>query len=394
MCGRKGDNTLRDILRAIMLHISAGNARATRAMVGTMIGVGMLALPYAVAQVGFALGIAAILLVGVVNAVLLELYADLVLARGGKARFIHVVGRELGVFGTWVASASCIGSMYGALLAYCLFGGQFLRVVTFSFMPMTPFLAMIAFFVLGSVATVGGSLRVARIQRFLLPTFLSLLAILSAFAVPSIHWSNFSGYAPEHFGTALGIMVFAFFGISAVPEARDFLGRASSTLPMVVRKAVAIVAVVYAVFVTAVLGVTGTSTTENAIEGLKNALGHNMYLLANVIALFIVLSVFMNLATALTNTYLYDLRLRFVPSWVFTMSVPFLLILFGATSMITVLNISGGILASIVAISLIIAYERARMSAELSKQSLRIPQIVVGLAFCLFVTILAFTIVG
>jgi hypothetical protein len=91
---------------------------------------------------------------------------------------------------------------------------------------------------------------------------------------------------------------------------------------------------------------------------------------------------------------LYDLRLRFAASWALTMSVPMLFILSGATSMSTVLNISGGILGSISGISMLIAYERARMSAELSKQSLRMPQFVVGLAFCLFVAILVLTIVG
>jgi tyrosine-specific transport protein len=377
-----------------MVVHSVGKARATRAMVGTMIGVGMLSLPYAVAQVGFVLGIIALVFVGVLSAIVLELYADLVLARGGKARFIHVVGRELGVFGTWVAGASFIGGIYGALLAYCISGGQLLRVVTFSLVPMTPFVATVVFFVLGALATVGGTLLVVRIQRLLLPTFLGLLAVLSVFALPSIHWSNFTGYAPEHLGAALGIMVFAFFGISSIPEARDFLGRSARTLPALTRKAVAIVAVVYTVFVVAVLGVTGPSTTESAIPGLKNALGHNMYLLATGIALLIVLSAFMNIATSLTNTYLYDLRVRFAMAWALTMSVPLAFVLFGTASISTVLNISGGVLASITGISMLVAYERARMSAELSKESLRVPQLVVGLAFCLFFAILVMTIVG
>jgi tyrosine-specific transport protein len=377
-----------------MSHISAGNARAIRVMVGTMIGVGMLALPYAVAQVGFVLGIAALVLVGVLSAIVLELYADLVLARGGKARFIHVVGRELGSFGTWVASASFIGSMYGALLAYCISGGMLLRVAIFSVFPLTPFEAMISFLTLAAVSTVGGSLLVARVQRFLLPTFLGLLAVLSVFALPSIELSNFSGYAPEHLGTALGIMVFAFLGMSSIPEARDFLGRAAGTLPTLVRKAVAIVAVVYVMFVSVVIGVTGSATTENAIPGLKNVLGHNLYLLATWIALLIVLSVFMNIATSLTNTYLYDFRFSFATSWVLTMSVPLIFVLLGMSSMSTALNISGGILGSITGITMLIAYERARMSAELSKQGLRMPQLVVGLAFCLFVAILVLTIVG
>ncbi len=375
------------------LH-SAGKARATRAMIGTMIGVGMLALPYAVSRVGFVLGIAVLLMVGVLSAIVLELYADLVLARGGKARFIHVVGRELGTFGTFVAGGAFVGSAYGALLAYCISGGQLLRTAMFAIVPMTPFEAIAAFFVLGAAATIGGSLLVARVQRFLLPAFLGLLGVLSILALPFIDGAHFSGYAPEHLGEALGIMVFAFFGLSAIPEARDFLGRSAQTLPNLVRKAVAGVALVYVAFVTVVVGVTGASTTENAIPGLKNALGHNGYLLATVIALLIVLSAFMNIASSLMNTYLYDLRLRFVASWALTMVVPLGFVAFGVSSMGTVLNISGGILGSIVGISMLVAYERARMSAELSKGALRIPQLVVGLAFCFFVAILVMTIVG
>lgn len=385
---------MRDTIASIMAVNSVANARATRMMVGTMIGVGILALPYAVAQVGFGLGIVALLAVGALSAVVLELYADLVLVRGGKARFIHVVGRELGSFGTFVAAAAYIGSTYGALLAYCIFGGQFLRTITFDVVPMTPFAAMIAFFTLGAVSTVGGSLLVARVQRVLLPTFLILMLVLAAFAFPHIHLEHFSGFAPEHLGTALGIMVFAFFGMSAIPEARDFLGRASAQLPRLSRKAVAIVACVYAAFITAVIGVTGASTTENAIPGLKNTLGHDIYLLATTIAFLITLSAFMNVASSLTNTYLFDIRLRFVMSWVLTMAVPLLFVALGATSMGAVLNISGGVLGSIAGICMLIAYERARMSAELSKDGLRIPQLVVGLAFCFFVAILVMTVVG
>lgn len=377
-----------------MASYSEGSARAVRVLMGTMIGVGMLALPYAVAQVGFVLGMLALVLVGALSAVVLELYADLVLVRGGKARFIHVIGRELGIFGTGVAAVAFIGSAYGALVAYCLFGGQFLRVVTFSFMPMTPFMATIVFFALGAVATAGGTLFIARVQRFLLPTFLTLLAVLSVLAVPYMDWEHFTGYAPEHFGTALGIMVFAFFGLSAIPEARDFLGRKASTLPQLARKAVLGVAGVYGIFVIAVVGVMGSATTENAIPGLKNVLGHNMYVLAAALALCIVLSAFMNVATALTNTYLFDFRLRFVTSWVLAMAAPFVVMMLGASSTSVVLNISGGVLGSIVGICMLVAYERARVSAEIPKHRLRIPQIIVGLTFCAFVAIVVMTIVG
>lgn len=373
---------------------SVANARALRMMIGTMIGVGILALPYAVAQVGFVLGVLALGVVGVLSALVLEIYADLVLARGGKARFIHVVGRELGPFGTFVASASFIGGIYGALLAYGIFGGQFLRTLTFSVMPMTPFAATMLFFVLGAFATIGGSLLVARVQRYMVPTFLLLMLVLVLFTIPHIRLEHFLWSAPENLGTSLGIMVFAFFGLSAIPEARDYLGRASARLPHVTGKAVAIVAGVYALFVAAVVGVTGATTTENAISGLRNTLGNEAYLLATTIMFLITLSAFMNVASSLTNTYLFDLRVRFFAAWMLTMSVPLSFVLLGVSSMGAVLSVTGGVLGSLAGITMLLAYERARMSAELSRDSLRIPQFVVGLVFCAFVAILVTTIVG
>ena len=369
-------------------------SRASRATIGTMIGVGMLALPFAVAQVGFFLGVLALVVTALIMGVVLELYADLVLARGGKARFIHVVSRELGHFGTFVATVAYIGSIYGALMAYCIFGGQFLRTVLFFFLPLTPVGATIAFFVLGALLTIGGSLFVARVQRVLLPIFFFLIAGLAAFALPHMQWSAFTAFEPMHLGAAFGVMVFAFHGVSAIPEARDILGRSSHLLSAVVWRSIGVVFAVYFVFSASVLGVTGSRTTENALTGLNNALGHSAFVFASLIALVVTLSAFMNVATALTNTYVYDIRLRFLPSWGLTMIVPIALVLAGLTSMSMILNFTGGVLGAVTGICMLIAYERARMSAELSKQGLRVPQLVVGLTFCVFVAVLVGSMIG
>ena len=110
--------------------------RAARPLIGTMIGVGLFGLPFAVMQLGFGLGMAVFAIVAMLTGTLALLYADLVLVRGGKARFIHVVQRELGPFGTFVAGAAFLGGSYGALLAYCLFGGQFLRAFIWGVLPL------------------------------------------------------------------------------------------------------------------------------------------------------------------------------------------------------------------------------------------------------------------
>jgi len=377
-----------------MPSVFVAKARASRAIIGTTVGVGMLSLPFVVAQIGFGLGIALLFVVAALSTILLTLYADLVLVRGGKARFIQVVGRELGHFGTFIAATAYIASIYGALLAYCIFGGQFLRIVTFSFVPLTPLVATLAFFVIAALSTVGGTLFVSRIQRVLLPIFFCLIATLAVFSIPSIDWSNFLGFAPEHIGVAFGVMVFAFHGMSAIPEARDLLGRSASLLPRVILRSMAIVLGIYGVFVFTMIGVTGDTTSENAILGLNNVLGNGAYILASVIALIVIFSAFMNIASSLTNTFLFDFRLRFIPAWFLTMTVPLVLFSLGVESLLTILSVTGGILGSVTAIALLVAYERARMSSELPRNSLKIPQILVGLTFCAFFVIIIMTIFG
>lgn len=369
-------------------------SRASRVTVGTMIGVGMLGLPFAVAQVGFIPGMIALIFIAIMSAIILELYADLVLVRKGKSRFIHVIGGELGHFGTFVATTAYIGSIYGALIAYCMFGGQFLRTVLFSWLPMTPLQSSLLFFVIGSVFTVGGIFFVARVQKILLPLFFLLIIVLAVVAFPQIEWTRFLTWNPEKFGLALGVMVFAFHAMSAIPEARDLLGRSPQCLPQVIRRSTVVVFFVYASFIMAVVGAVGTLTTEDAITGLNNVLGHSTYILASWIALLITISAFMNVSLSLVNTYVYDIRLGFASSWLLTMIVPIISIFLGVSSMNSVLNVTGGVLGSITAITMLIAYEKARMSAELPKRSLRVPQIVVGLCFCLFVFVLASTILG
>lgn len=358
-----------------------------RPLLGTMIGVGILGLPFAVLQVGVVPGIGIFALVATLNYLILRLYGDLVLMRGGKARFIHVMGRELGHVGTGIASFAYIASIFGALLAYLIFGGQFLRVVLFAWLPMTITQSTMMFFLLASFLTIGGSLFVAKAQKILLPLMFCTLGVLMIVAFPHMTIDRFMTPASGTVGTAFSMMFFAFFGIAGIPESRDMLGRDSRFLPRTIALAASIVACMYAVFAFGMVATMGTFTTENAILGLST-IGSGAVLLASGVALCITATAFMNLSTALTNTFLYDVRMRFLPSWFLTMSVPLLFFFFGARHIASVLSVTGGVFSALTAIMVLIAYERARVSADLPKNSMRISQWIVGGAFVVLVVMM------
>ncbi len=358
-----------------------------------MIGVGILGLPFVVAQVGVVVGMIELILAALVSYLVLRLYGDLMMVRGGKARFIQVIGRELGHFGTGVAAIAYIAATFGALLAFIIFGGQFLRVVTFSFLPLTIHMASIVFFVIASFFTIGGTLFVARAQKFLIPLFIGLVVLLMVVAVPHMTVAHFFASTSGDFSVPLGVMLFAFHGMSALPEMRDILGKRSNLLPKSTARAMIVVVLVYAVFIVGILGVTGAATTENAILGLST-IGKGLVLLASGIALLTTFNAYTNVATQLTNTFLYDLRMRFFAAWFLTATIPFVLFLVGAQRISSVLSITGGVLGSLVAIMMLVAYERARVSADLPKNSLQISQWVIGLTFVIFIGVMATTVVG
>ena len=259
---------------------------------------------------------------------------------------------------------------------------------------MSPWTASIWFFVIASVFTLGGSLFVARAQRILVPMFMTLLVVLTIIAIPHIDIQNYLTFTPQNIAVPLGVMLFAFQGMSALPEMRDILSRRPEWLSKSTVFAVSIVAVLYVIFITGVLGVTGAKTTENAIVGLGSSLGQSVVLLASGVAFLTTLTAYLNVTTALMNTYTYDLRLRFIPSWLLTSIIPLIFILLGVQSIVAVLGFSGGVLGPLTAIMMLIAYERARMGGDLPKYALRVPQWVVGLAFVIFASVMIGTIVG
>lgn len=365
--------------------------RGARPMVGTMIGVGILSLPFAVAQIGFFFGILELVVAAFVSYTVSRLYGELIMLRAGKPRFIHVMNRELGPFGVCASTIAYFFALYGGLIGFLLFGGQFLRVLLFSTIPLSSTSSSVLFFIIASFLTLGGSLFVTRVQRILIPLFLGLIGILGVIALPFLHVQNFLMFPGGNIVLPFGVMLFAFHGLSSMPEMRDALGRFGGLLPKSTFLAHAVVVAVYAFFIVTVLGVTGLLTTENAIPGLGSVLGPRIVLLASFIALMTTLNAYLGVSNAITNTYLFDLKFRFVPSWFLTAVVPIVIYFAGAQHITAVLSFDGGVLGSFVGIMVLIAYEKARFAADLPKNSLKVPQILVGLVFCIFVSVMVGT---
>ena len=377
-------------------HMEAGRLhlwRGMRPLIGTMIGVGMFGLPYAFAQAGYPLALAELLLIAGMNLVVLLMYSDLAIAREGHARFVGVIGEQLGPFGRVVAAFSFFASMWGALTAYVIAGGSFAHVLLGQVFGGSETLYQILFWVVCSLLVVGGLSFVNRMQAFVLPGFLLLLAALVVFALPHIDHVNLAFVHPEKFALPLGVILFAFGGISAIPEVRDVLGKDRKYLARTIALATAVVLCVYGLFTMTIVGTSGAQTGAEPFVGLAG-LSPFFVLIGALFGVFVVFTAFINLSTAAMNTLLYDYRLRYKSAWLAAVGVPFLLYLIGSHDMIKVVGLTGGLLSPVIGILIVLAHEKARFGHHLPKRALPIPVFAAFLAFATFAVMFVVTLVS
>jgi tyrosine-specific transport protein len=366
--------------------------KGMRPLLGTVVGVGIFGLPYAFAQVGPVFGFVLLVFVGILSFLALLLYADLILARNGHGRYLTVVGHDLRPVERVIASLAYFGAHYGALLAYVIVGGSFAHALISPFLGGVPLVYQAVFWVIGSLLIGGGLSFLVRLQGILFPLIFLLVIVHAFLLAPHLSLSNETAFHPEQAILALGIMLFAFGGLSAVPDMRDVLKRNKKMLRKSLFFGMLVIGVLYAAFSLLVVGVTGSDTTPEAIIGLAKVIGPFAESLGSFLGLGIVMSAYLSTGVSMTNALVYDWRMGMLSAWGTVTIVPIVLVFLGATNFIAVIGLTGGILASLLGIFLVIAYERARISHELPKHTLSVPQWLVLITFFMYSGMLLLTV--
>lgn len=367
--------------------------RGARPLIGTVVGVGIFGLPYVFSQAGYVYGLVELGLIAALSLLTYFIFADLLSVNKDHVRFVAVIGNQLGPFGRGLAAVAFFGTLWGAMLAYVIVGGQFMSLVLRPVLGGQLFNYQIAFWLLSSMCIVGGNFFVRRLQAVLIPIFFVMIVALALYALPQINFEYLTSLDSNRIWLPFGALIFAFGGFSAVPEARDVLGRRKNLLRWSLILATALVTVLYALFTLAVVGLTGPFTSVQAVDGLAlSTVPMFVGVFVSIIGLCTVFTAYVSVGSALTNSLLYDFRGRFVSSWWLAIVVPLGLFLIGARDFIHVIGATGGILGGLMGVLLMIAYERARLTAQLPKRALAMPQALVGLAFILFVAMIVLTI--
>lgn len=335
-------------------------------LTGTIIGAGILGLPYVFAQAGFFIGLFWLIFLGLVM-ILINLYlGEITLRTNAKHQLPGYSSKYLGKWGRKTMSIAIIFGIYAALLAYIIGEGQSLSKLFFENFEYSLFFG-IAFWALMTFFLNKGSVR--RLKNFEFWGVLSILFIifiLSFILLPEIQMQNITSLGSLgifNIFLPFGVVLFALLGFDSIPEMRLEIGNDRKMLKGAICLGALIPVVLYILFSFVFVGVLGLNAAEVATLSFSGLFGKFLFLLG----IFTMATSFFVLSFALRDYFIFDLRKRKI-SFFYVSFIPliayFIVSFFNLADFVTVLGIGGAISGGIVGILILFMNIRAKEKGD------------------------------
>ncbi len=332
--------------------------RALMLLMGTIIGAGILGLPYIYAESGYLTGIFNLVLVGIAAFLMIAYVGELTMHYPGKHQLTGYVGKFLGK--DWKSIAILIETfgIYTALIAYYIGIGAALG----NLLGMNPKIVSTVFFVIATPFVYFGTKSVSKGESILMAFKISLILIIFFMLIPKIHTQNLTGFNIHKILLPFGITLFSLLGYTVMPEVSQILKKKDKVKKIALVSVVAS-AIIYVIFTLGFVGAFGTSVSQIPTENLTK------YRWIGDLLVFLILSTpFLALSLAVRDVYYMDLKLRKNLAWFFACLVPYLIYIFGNVSFVNLLSISGTYTGGGLGLLAMFSVLQARKKSKLSKK--------------------------
>jgi amino acid permease len=359
---------------------------ALSTLVGTIVGVGIFGLPYAFVRSGYMVGVGYLAVLGCVMLVLHLIYGEIILRTEKNMRFFGYARWYLGKWSEIPTGISTTIGILGALLAYVLVGGQFLKTIGSNWYAAGDRFYILLFWALFSAVVVFGLRAVARAEFWMSVGLVVLIIIIFIIALPSISTEKLLSLTEErNIFLPYGLVLFALSGALVIPEVREILRGKESSMKKVIVAGTMIPAVLYFIFTLAVVGVSGTDTSTEAIAGLADALGSSMTQIGAWFGLLAVATSFIATSIYLRDLLRFDMQIHKILSIVIVIFSPLVLLFAGVENYLSILGFIGAVAGGTDAILLILIHRKARLIGQrVPEYTVNIPQFVLRLLLLCF----------
>jgi len=334
---------------------------ALSTLAGTIIGVGLFALPYIASKVGIWVMLIYFIILGTLVILIHLFFGELSLKTPDYKRLPGFAKIYLGNWGKNLAYISTILGLFGAILAYLIIGGEFLTQLVSPIFGGNSLIYTLLYFSIGAVLIYFGIKAIAKVEFWGLVLFFIILFTIFFQGGSFITIENlFPSFDISYIFLPYGIILFSLWGAALIPEVEEMLGEKKNSLLKIIPIAILIPIIVYLFFIYLILGITGPQTTESALTGLRNVLGDGIVSLGLCFGLLTTFTSFIALGLTLKKVFWYDLKIKKIFAWLITCFVPLILFLIGIKSFIPVISFVGATMLGIDGILILLMYQKIR----------------------------------
>jgi tyrosine-specific transport protein len=333
----------------------------TFTLTGSIIGAGILGLPYVFAKSGFLVGIFWLLLFGAILIFSNLALGEVTLRTKGIHQLSGYANKYLGKWGKNIMFAAMIFGIYSALLAYLIGEGEsFSRIIPGNFPPI---IFGIMFWLVMTLLLKDGMKGLKKIELWGVIGIIGIVIGMFVKFLPSVKPENLMVWNSTNFTVPIGVVMFALLGFTSIPELRREIKGKEGLLKKAIIIGTLIPVALYILFSIIFIGVLGKEVNQVATLSLGP--------FATILGIFTMLTSYFVLSFSLKNTFKYDMKASSRKTFIFASVVPLLLYLlvtkFNIMGFTLVLGLGGVISGGITGILVLLMAKKAKSNTRNGK---------------------------
>jgi amino acid permease len=332
---------------------------ALAVLMGTIIGAGILAIPYVVSQSGFPIGLVHIIVLGIVMAVIMLYLGEIALRTRRNHQLPGYAEKYLGKTGKTLMFIALAFGIYSAILAYLIAEGRSLSFLFFG-TPVYQLYFGIAFWAIMSFITYFGIKALEEGEIVGVTLVFVMIISISVFFANKINLSNLAYIFPSNLLAPFGVILFAFLGFAAIPEIERVLGNQKKSMKNIIITAYVLSALIYITFTVVVIGAMGDSIPEVATIALGKP-----FIVLGMLTMF---TAYLSLSMAMIDTFRFDFKKTRNQAWLYTILIPlvvFIILSLAEKAAFTkVLGIGGVVSGGLTAILILLMVKNAKKHGD------------------------------
>ncbi len=334
--------------------------QATSTLIGTIIGAGILGVPFVFAKAGFWTGVVVLAVITFAMLAMKLMFGEITLRTFGRHQISGYVEKYLGKFWKNITSIILIIAVSGSLLAYFIGVGEVLTEI----FKGNPLAWGLGFYFLATIFLYFGLKLIKNIELIFTGIIFLIVLIILFLSQQHFELGNLASFDFSKLLIPYGVVLFACSGIMAVPEVRKILSRREYLFKKSIFLGVLIPSIIYLVFAWIVVGVTGPNTTEIATVGLGRIMGYKIIVIGNIFAFFTMATSFLTLGLGLKETFNFDFKIKHIWAWFLTIIIPLIIYVSGLKNFIQILGLVGALGFGINGVIYIFTYWSARKKSD------------------------------